>query len=108
MALGALPRGDEESGRTSSVLSTASVAVLITEIVSLLAFATYRRAPSGLKAIADGCRPTSIVFTTAPAAVSYTEMGPLLAMPVSGSTTTGFEPSVASPLSGRRPAQLLT
>ena len=32
----------------------------------------------------------------------------MFAMPVAGSTTTGFEPSVASPACGSRPPQLLT
>src|SRR5262249_47358392 len=88
--------------------TAASPAVSMTDIESLFAFATYRRLPSALIAMPDGCSPTSMFFTMARAAVSYTDTVPLFAMPVAGSTTTGFVPSVASPGCGRRPAQLLT
>src|SRR5262249_54718708 len=108
IAFGALPSGDESVSRTSMVRSTASRAVSITEIESLFALATYRRLPSALIAIPDGWRPTSMSLTTRFALVSNTEMVPLLAMPVAGSTTTGFDPSVASPACGSRPPQLLT
>src|SRR5262245_59847014 len=108
IAFGMLPSGSDSFSLTSISVSTVSLVVSITDMASLFELATYSRLPSGLSAIADGCRPTSIVFTTVAVDVSTTETVPLLAMPVSGSTTTGFEPSVASSAAGRRPAQLLT
>ena len=109
-AFGALPKGSSSMGFADSVLATASVAVSIMDTVSLFAFATYRNAPSGARAMPLGCRPTSISFTTAFAARSMTETVPVEATPVSGSTT-AWLPAVGpvlSPSTGLRPPQFDT
>src|SRR5215831_8975045 len=107
-AFGELPSGALRTGETAIVPVTLSVLVSITETVSLLAFATYRWPPFELKASALGCRPTSISASTWPDWVLMTETVPVDGIPVRGSTTTGFIPSVVSFWPGNRPPQLLT
>src|SRR5262249_42341328 len=110
-ALGELPSTGVRSGPrmpTCRVCVTWSVAVSIADTVSLFAQVTYRRSPLGLRAMPVGCRPTSIVLTTALVAVSTTETVPVVGMPVRGSTTIGNIPSVTSVGPGTRPPQLLT
>jgi hypothetical protein len=58
---------------TATVAVTVLVAVLMTETVLLLEFATYILVPSGVIPTPNGSSPTAIVAVTALLAVSITE-----------------------------------
>src|SRR5262245_10834944 len=110
-ALGELPSTGSRPGPrcpTWTDFARLSVPVSTTETVSLLALVTYSRSPDGLNAMPVGCRPTSIVLTTALVPVSSTDTVPVTGMPVRRSTTTGNIPSVKSVGPGTFPPQLLT
>src|SRR5690349_20238681 len=59
-ALGVLPSLEVAETESVNVVTTCSRFVSTTAILSVLPDATNRRLPSGLRVIADGCRPTRI------------------------------------------------
>jgi hypothetical protein len=100
------PRG--QAG-IATVSSTRSVRVSINVTESLFALATAARRPSGRILIRLGCRPVGISAITENEARSITDTLPVETMPRESTTVfVPAEPAVASPVSGRRPPQLVT
>ncbi len=105
------PEPNSWSAPVRTVISpmTASRAVSITLTTSLLAQATYTRAPSALAARPQGSRPTGIaaVWVKVVRSITLTEPSEPI---VRSSTCTGVPEldAVRSPSTGRRPPQLLT